>query len=72
MNSKQKTTTQNRCRLVNGKQLLALIFEAESRPTRYWLRAQTGTLIPGRRIGGRYFYDPDEVRATLFGKTPAE
>ncbi|MDQ8199688.1 hypothetical protein QEH56_16115 [Pelagicoccus enzymogenes] len=53
-------------KLVDGKTLLADLFDQKSRPSLRWLRRmrKKGT-IPFYVIGGLIRYDPDEVRSAL-------
>lgn len=56
-------------RLVNAQQLLALLFEEDSRPSMRWLRTQTKSkAIPHVRIGHLVFFDVEMVRVALARK----
>jgi len=57
--------------LVNGAQLLEILFTPESRPSLRWLRwQQKEGRIPYVKMGQLVFFDPVAVRAAMFG-TPA-
>ena len=52
--------------LVNGRTLLEILFQKDSRPSPRWLMRMTkARAIPSIIIGRRRFYDPDKVRAAL-------
>ena len=52
-------------KLVDGKKLLELLWDEESRPSIQWLRQHTGVDIPAVRVGRLYFYHPNKVRTAL-------
>jgi hypothetical protein len=52
-------------KLLSPKKLLAVAWDAESRPTRQWLAKHTPKTIPGVRIGRRWFYSLPQVMAAL-------
>lgn len=59
--------------LVSAKELLTLLFSEQSRPSLRWLRdQQRKRLIPYMKIGGRIFFNPDQVREKLATKLTIE
>jgi hypothetical protein len=53
-------------KLIGPQALLETIFEPDVRPSVYWLRDQRKHgRVPFYKIGGRIFFDADEVRAKL-------
>jgi hypothetical protein len=60
------TTTKDQPRLVNIDRLLAIIFDADSCPTkRFMLQQKALGNIPFYKIGRRVFYNPQEVMDAL-------
>lgn len=59
----------NEVQLVDGKKLLDILFDEDSRPSLRWLRAQReqGT-IPFVKIGRFVRFDPFEARKALMKK----
>jgi hypothetical protein len=54
--------------LVNGTQLLEILFTSESRPSLRWLRwQQKEGRIPYLRMGQLVFFDPMAVRGAMEG-----
>jgi hypothetical protein len=53
-------------KLVNGKVLLELLFDEQSRPSPRWLATQIKSrAIPRKKIGSLNFFDLEEVREKL-------
>ncbi|WP_379711429.1 hypothetical protein [Haloferula chungangensis] len=53
-------------KLVDANGLLDALFDSSSRPSVRWLYGQKALgRVPCVRVGGRVFYSPTEVRATL-------
>jgi len=51
--------------LMGPKELLLRAWSAGSRPSRQWLARHTPSIIPGHKIGQRWFYSLPEVMAAL-------
>jgi len=59
-------------KLVSAEQLLEQLFAPECKPSLRWLRTQTkAKSIPHVRIGHLVFFDMEQVRTALGGRTVA-
>ncbi len=59
-------------KLVSAEELLEQLFAPECKPSLRWLRTQTkAKSIPHVRIGHLVFFDMEQVRTALAGRTAA-
>jgi hypothetical protein len=67
--AKSELKTSHSDKLVSAEQLLALLWEENSRPSLRWLREQQARrTIPFIKIGARVWFQPSEVRGHLLMK----
>ena len=58
-------TVETKSKGVGAKELLEMLWTDRSRPSLQWLWMHSGRDVPAVKIGNKYIYNPEKVKAAL-------